>query len=216
MRRGICIAPRQAGRQAGRQGPRTCRKQLLEPITQMGKLRHGSPSPGDQFRWSQRRGGGCRQQAEQAARILLLCKPQSPGPTERCHNPEEPVPGGDRTQGPCRKQGTGTTVTCNLPRPPRRVSGCQTGPWAPSSFRPGPSASHPEPSCLFSRWLPNQLPAPSKENTAPGATQGPQPSLSHPGEQRSSTAGGTVQAGPQQAGLPALPRALPLSMQVFN
>lgn len=90
----------------------------------------------------------------------------------------------------------GTTVTCHLPQSPRRISSCLTSPWAPASLMPGPSASHPEPSCLFSRLLPSWIPAPSKENTAPGASQGPQPSLSHPGEQHSLMAGDSAGRAP--------------------
>jgi len=102
---------------------------------------------------------------------------------------------GNPSRGPRRKAGTGTTVTHDLPWPPRRVSGCQTHPWAPSPLTPGPSPNRPALSLSGHQggsWI-------HPRKTQPREQAG-DPSPSDPGEQHSSAAGDGRRQGPGRQG----------------
>ena len=86
-------------------------------------------------------------------------------------------------------------MTHDLPWPPRRVSGCQTHPWAPSPLTPGPSPNRPALSLSGHQggsWI-------HPRKTQPREQAG-DPSPSDPGEQHSSAAGDGRRQGPGRQG----------------
>lgn len=124
--------------------------------------------------------------------------------------PQPQSTGGNPTRAPHGKKRMGTMGTCDSPWSPRRVSGCQPALWTPSSLTPGPSASLPGPSSStflsqVGSWLhPTLSPLSPRSAGTPAQPESPQ------------RQGTGTQAGPQQAGLPALPPAFPYLCRYLN
>lgn len=204
----------QAGRAHAWACSGTCRGRLLQPVGQMGKLRHGSashPRPGRAAWVLPAWGGGCRQRMQLVPlssanpKIQVLLSDASPQ--------QHLGPGGKATRGPSKKQGTGALIARDLP-------------WSLQLHRPSrqdpahPSPDHPAPSlsgCQLGSWLhpwKTQPPEPPRPR-GPLRRRDPSPAQVTPGR-RVPPWQGMCRQGPSRQGCLLCPKPSPYLCRYLN